>query len=115
MAIPTPRRTRHGCRSSPRRPTPPTPATSPAWATVSSSVLTHVFGRDDIPFTVTWPDAAGAAVATRSYNGFRQLADECAMARIWGGIHYEFDHSASKGVCTQVANYITDNQLRPLP
>ena len=79
----------------------------------SATVLTHVFGRDDVPFTVTWPDAAGAPVATRSYNGFRQLSDECAMARIWAGIHFEFDHSASKGVCTQVADYILANQLRP--
>ena len=59
-------------------------------------------------------DAAGAAVAARSYQGSHHLADEAAMGRIWGGIHYEFDHSASKGVCTQVADDITHNQLRPL-
>ena len=81
---------------------------------VGATVLTNVFGRDDIPFTVTWPDATGAAVATRSYNGFRQLADEGARSRIYGGIHFEFDQLPSKGVCTQVANYILDNQLRPL-
>jgi hypothetical protein len=96
-------------------PYPTYPGNIACVGTVSSNVLAHVFGRDDIPFTVTWPDATGAAVATRSYNGFRQLADECAMGRIWAGIHFEFDHSASKGVCTQVAEYITDNQLRPLP
>jgi hypothetical protein len=95
-------------------PYPTYPGNIACVGTVSSAVLTHVFGRDDIPFTVTWPDANGAPVSTRSYNGFRQLADECAMGRIWGGIHFEFDHSASKGVCTQVADYITDNQLRPL-
>jgi hypothetical protein len=79
-------------------------------------VLTHVFGRDDIPFTVSWPDATGAPapLSTRSYNGFRQLGDELAMARIWAGIHFEFDHTASKGVCGQVGTYILENQLRPL-
>ena len=82
---------------------------------VGAEVLTRVFGRDDIPFTVTWPDATGAVVATRSYNGFRQLADEAARSRVYGGIHFEFDQSASKGVCTQVSEYILDNQLRPLP
>jgi hypothetical protein len=96
-------------------PYPSYPGNISCIATASADVLTHVFGRDDIPFTVTWPDAAGAAVSTRSYNGFRQLADECAMARIWAGIHFEFDQSASKGVCTQVADYVVDNTLRPLP
>ena len=79
---------------------------------VGATVLTHVFGRDDVPFTVTWPDATGATVATRSYNGFRQLADETARGRVYGGLHFEFDQTASRGVCGQVANYIIDNQLR---
>lgn len=79
---------------------------------VGATVLTHVFGRDDIPFTVVWPDATGATVAARSYNGFRQLADETARGRVYGGLHFEFDQLASKGVCGQVANYIIDNQLR---
>ena len=82
---------------------------------VGATVLTRIFGRDDIPFTVTWPDATGATVATRSYNGFRQLADECSRARVYGGLHFEFDQLASKGVCQQVANYIVDNQLRAVP
>ena len=96
-------------------PYPSYPGNITCVAISAANVLTHVFGRDDIPFTVTWPDTTGAPVATRSYNGFRQLADECAMARIWSGIHFEFDQSASKGMCTQVADYIVDNQLRPLP
>jgi hypothetical protein len=96
--------------------TPPYPAypgNVTCLATVGATVLARTFGRDDIPFSVTWPDAMGAAVATRSYNGFRQLADECARGRVWGGLHFEFDQLASKGVCEQVAHYILDNQLRP--
>ena len=94
-------------------PYPTYPGNLTCAAIVAATVLTRTFGRDDIPFSVTWPDASGAPVATRSYNGFRQLADECARSRIWGGIHFEFDQTASKGVCEQVANYILDNQLRP--
>ncbi|BCS34223.1 haloperoxidase [Luteitalea sp. TBR-22] len=82
---------------------------------VGATVLARTFGRNDVPFSVTWPDATGAPVATRQYNGFRQLADECSRARIWGGLHFEFDQTASKGVCEQVSNYVLDNQLRPLP
>ena len=98
----------------PTPPYPTYPGNVACIGAVSSRVATHVFGRDDIPFTVTWPDTAGAPVATRAYNGFRQLGDETAKARIWSGIHFEFDHAASKGVCGQVATYILDNQLRPL-
>jgi len=98
----------------PTPPYPTYPGNVACIGAVSSRVATHVFGRDDIPFTVTWPDTAGAPVATRAYNGFRQLGDETAKARIWSGIHFEFDHAASKGVCGQVATCIVDNQLRPL-
>jgi len=96
--------------------TPPYPAypgNVTCIGTVGSRVAAHVFGRDDIPFNVTWSETGGPGW-TRPYNGLRELADEAAQARIWSGIHFVFDHTASKGVCTQVADYITDNQLRPL-
>lgn len=95
-------------------PYPTYPGNIACVAVSAARVLASVFGRDDIPFSVTWPDTGGGAGTTRSYSGFRQLADECAMARIWSGIHFQFDQSASMGVCTQVADYILANQLRPL-
>ena len=95
-------------------PYPSYPGNVTCLSIIGATVFTRVFGRDDIPFSVTWPDAAGAPVATRSYNGFRQFADECARSRVYGGIHFEFDQLASRGVCIQVAEYILDNQLRPV-
>jgi hypothetical protein len=52
------------------------------------------------------------APVTRAYAAFRALADEEAKSRIWGGIHFEFESLASKGVCTQLADYAADNVLR---
>jgi hypothetical protein len=95
-------------------PTPPYPGYPGNRACLSGSqsrLLERLFGQDNIPVTVTWIVPAGAPIV-RSYNGFRQLADEEAKSRIWGGIHFEFESEASKGACTQVADYIVDNTLR---
>ena len=59
----------------------------------------------------TWLVAGGTPI-TRSYNGFRQLADEEAKSRIWGGIHFQFESLASMGSCTLLADYVVDNTLR---
>jgi len=64
-----------------------------------------------VPVTVTWVVPDGAPIV-RSYNGFRQLADEEAKSRIWGGIHFQFESQASQGACTLVADYVVDNTLR---
>lgn len=93
-------------------PYPTYPGNMACIGAVSARVLAVTFGRDDIPFSITWSETNGPGW-TRSYNGFRQFADEQANARIWSGIHFEFDHLASKGVCTQIADYICANQLRP--
>jgi len=96
-------------------PTPPYPAypgNVACLGAASSALFTRLWGRDDIPVSVTWP-GIGQPDVTRSYNGFRQLADEGARSRIYGGIHFKFDHTASFGVCTDLANYAFNNYLRP--
>ena len=95
--------------------TPPYPSYPGNMACVASSsarALALVFGRDDIPFTVTWTGIGGAADITRSFNGLRQLADESARSRILGGIHYTFDTLSSFGVCTPLAEYVVRNYAR---
>jgi hypothetical protein len=96
-------------------PTPPYPSYAGNMACVgasSSALFARIFGRDDVPFSVTWTGIAQPDV-TRSYNGFRQAADEEARSRIYAGIHYTFDHTASFGSCTNVANYTFSNYLIP--
>ncbi len=96
-------------------PTPPYPSYAGNMACIgasSSALFARIFGRDDIPFSVTWTGIAQPDV-TRSYNGFRQAADEEARSRIYAGIHYTFDHTASFGSCTNVANYTFNNYLIP--
>jgi hypothetical protein len=98
-------------------PTPPYPAYPGNMActgAVSSRLLALAFGRDDVRFTVTWA-GVNAEDVTRTYNGFRQLGDEEARSRVYGGIHFTFDTLASFGVCTLLADYAFDNYLRARP
>jgi len=95
-------------------PTPPYPGHPGNMACLGSAqarVLERVFGRDAVPFDVTWTGTTGPTV-TRHYNGFRELADEGGYARIWGGIHFRFETLASFGSCTRLGDYAADNVLR---
>ena len=96
-------------------PTPPYPSYPGNMACVGGSgsrVLALLFGGDSARFSVTWTQVDGPGW-TRFYNGFRQLGDEAARSRIYGGIHYQFDTLASMGVCTELADYAASNNLRP--
>jgi hypothetical protein len=73
---------------------------------VEARALQLVFGRDDVPFSVTWVGIAPNLDVTRQYGGFWQLAEEFARSRIYGGIHYQFDSDASQSACTDVAEYV---------
>jgi hypothetical protein len=95
-------------------PTPPYPSYPGNYACIGSAmttVFTRYFGRDDIPFTITWAEPSGPGI-TRSYNGFRQLADEAARSRVYGGIHFNFDTTSSYGVCGPLGEYVFENTFR---
>ncbi len=96
-------------------PTPAYPTYPGNMACVTSAtatVLTDQFPTTP-PFSVTWTGINQDNV-TRTYNSFRQLADEAAASRIYGGIHFYFDHTASIGACGSLGTYIVDNAMRPV-
>ncbi len=99
--------------------TPPYPSHSSNVACIGTSAaraLARALGGNQVNFDVTWTwtGAAGAgANVTRPYSAFSQLADEAGMSRVYGGIHFEFEIHASTVACTQVADYIFDNFMRP--
>ncbi len=81
--------------------------------TSAARSLARVFGRDDIPFSVTWIGTGGNANVTRQYGSFSELAEQQARSRVYGGIHFNFELTASQESCTKVADYVVDNYLRP--
>jgi hypothetical protein len=97
--------------------TPPYPSHSSNQTCVGTSAaqsLARAFGRDDIPFSVTWIGTGGNANVTRNYASFSELAEQQARSRVYGGIHFNFELTASQESCTKVADYVADNYVRPL-
>jgi hypothetical protein len=95
--------------------TPPYPSYAGNLATIGASAartLELAFETDNTPVDVTWRQQGGPDV-TRHYASFRQAADEEAMARIYGGIHFRFDQEAGQSAGTKVAEYVFANFMRP--
>jgi len=97
----------------------PTP-TYPAYAgnaaclsAASARALQIAFGRDDLPFTVTYPRTGGLPTETRNYTGFSDLALQEARSRVLGGLHYTFDNDASRTFCVKVPEFAAEHWMRP--
>jgi hypothetical protein len=100
----------------PLLPTPPYPAYAGNMSCLSfasARALSLAFGRDDFPLSVTWNRTMGLPSETLQFSGFSHLADQMAISRIYGGIHFQFDTDASSQVCGKVADYVNSNFMRP--
>jgi hypothetical protein len=96
--------------------TPPYPSHSSNMTCVGTSAaraLERAFGRDEVPFAVTWMGSAGNANVTRQYQSFSELAEQQARSRVYGGIHFNFELTASQESCVKVADYVADHYVRP--
>ena len=100
----------------PLLPTPPYPAYAGNMSCLSfasARALSLTFGRDDIPLSVTWNRTMGLPSETLEFTGLSHLAEQMAISRVYGGIHYRFDTEASRQVCGKVADYVNSNFMRP--
>lgn len=68
----------------------------------AATILTHYLG-DDTGFCVT------NAVATRCWDSFAAAAEEGAMSRLWGGIHWRFDNEAGLAMGNSLAAYTLES------
>jgi hypothetical protein len=96
--------------------TPPYPAYAGNLATIGASAaraLHLVSETDDVPVAITWTLTGGRPEVTRHFDGFWQAAEEEAMARIHGGIHYRFDQEAGQQIGRSVAEFVFENYVRP--
>ncbi|HET9278474.1 MAG TPA: vanadium-dependent haloperoxidase [Flavitalea sp.] len=72
--------------------TPPFPSYVSGHAVVSAAaaeVLTDIYG-DNFSYTDTSENEFG--IPARSFTSFRKAAEEAALSRLYGGIHYRFDN-----------------------
>jgi hypothetical protein len=96
--------------------TPPYPSYAGNLATIGASAaraLQLVCGTNDVQVAVTWTLPNGLPGITRHFDGFWQAAEEEAMARIYGGVHYRFDQQAGQQVGRSSAEFVSANFMRP--
>lgn len=100
---------------------PSYPSAHGAACAAAMTVLAGVFG-DDRPVTITIPkmDEAGPLSdkipmdpATRSFPSFSAAARECALSRVYLGIHFRYDSEAGTELGTKVGRHLVENALRP--
>ena len=96
--------------------TPPYPSyagNAACLSAASARALQIAFGRDDIPFTVTYPRTGGLPTETRTYAGFSDLAQQEADSRIFGGIHFRVDSEASQAYCVKAPEFAAEQFMLP--
>ena len=92
--------------------TPAFPGYPSAHATLSGAareVLEQVFGEDGHEITLTNPTLPGIVL---EYTEWKQITDDIADARVYGGIHFRFDQEAGGKQGRQVGKYILRYYLR---
>lgn len=88
--------------------TPPFPSYTSGHATISAAaaeVMTHWFG-DKFAFTDT--SLLEFGIASRSFGSFRDAANEAAMSRLYGGIHYRFDNEKGNEAGTKLGRMVLE-------
>jgi hypothetical protein len=100
----------------PLLPTPPYPSyagNAACLSAASARALQIAFGRDDLPFSVTYPRTMGLPTVTASYTGFWDLAEQEARSRVFGGIHFQFDSDASQAACVKIPDFAASRFMVP--
>ena len=86
--------------------TPPFPEYVSGHSVVSAAsavILTHYFGTN-FSFRDTVEESCG--IQPRSFTSFRQAADEAALSRFYGGIHYMDANIIGKELGTQIGEWV---------
>jgi hypothetical protein len=98
--------------------TPPYPSHGSNMSCIGASaarMLANVFDTDDVPFTARWltGGATPTVVHAQPYTSFWAMAADEGSSRVWGGLHYRFEITASEASCLQVADFIFERRMRP--
>ena len=93
--------------------TPPFPDYVSGHSTFSAAgatVLALFYGTDNIPFTTGSDFLPGVM---RSFSGFSQAAEEAAMSRVYGGIHFRFASDDGLAGGLKIGEWTMANFLQP--
>ena len=53
--------------------------------------------------------------ATRSFDSFQSAAMECALSRVYLGIHFRYDSLEGNQLGTKIGRHVVDHSLQPRP
>lgn len=94
--------------------TPPFSAYVSGHSTFSAAgagLLQHYFGTDQLTFQL---QSEFPGVPNRTFSSLTAAANEAGMSRIYGGIHFIFDHTAGSATGRQTADWVWNSaQLAP--
>lgn len=87
-----------------------------------ATVLAETFGPDrPVTMTVERVDRAGPLSeevamqpATRTFASFAAAAEECAISRVYLGIHFRYDSEAGTELGRRIGQHVVEGSLRPL-
>ncbi|HNM24821.1 MAG TPA: vanadium-dependent haloperoxidase, partial [Saprospiraceae bacterium] len=88
--------------------TPPFPEHTSGHSTITAAaamVLTNLLGDN---FTFTDSTEVEFGIPPRTFNSFLQAADEAAISRLYGGIHYPHGNQAGNRNGKMVGQYVFD-------
>ncbi len=92
--------------------TPPFPSYPSAHGSLSGgarAVLERAFGKYGLAITLANPALPSVVL---SYTSFKEICDDIAEARVYGGIHFRYDQEAGARQGKEVGKYILRNYLR---
>ncbi len=95
--------------------TPPFPSYVSGHSTFSAAaarIMTGFFGTDQVSFTTS---AEGFGVPDRTYGSFSEAANEAALSRLYGGIHFDFDNNEGMSLGSNIGDYIYGRYFHPVP
>ncbi|TWT91845.1 vanadium-dependent haloperoxidase [Neorhodopirellula pilleata] len=93
---------------------PPFPAYTSGHSSFSGAadaVLTSLFG-DNVAFETQSDPASFDSIVTRSFDSFREAADEAGVSRIYGGIHFNFDNTAGLQAGRGIGQWVAQRVLK---
>lgn len=91
-------------------PYPSYPGNHLAAGIAARGVLEHIYGKRGHHITIT---KTGDPSVALNYTAIEQITSDIDDARIYGGIHFRFDHEASEHLGRKIAQHILRHELRP--
>ncbi|MNY64852.1 PAP2 superfamily protein [compost metagenome] len=88
--------------------TPPFPSyfsENASFTSATSILLADYFGES---YAFTDNQKIDDGFSPRSFTSFNSMADEAAISRVYGGIHYQFDSEIGKSGGLAIANKVLE-------